>query len=66
MNARFRYVQLCRSLKTYGMTIFKVKVRVIFYVNNKEKVPGKKKLMDALLCFTRDSIIRMEYETRVG
>lgn len=27
INARFRYVQLCRSLKTYGMTIFKVKVR---------------------------------------
>jgi len=53
-NAKYRYVQVCRSLKTYGMTCFKTK----------EKVPGKKKLMDGLLCFTRDSIIRMEYETR--
>lgn len=26
INARYRYVQLCRSLKTYGMTVFKVKV----------------------------------------
>jgi len=26
VNARFRYVQLCRSLKTYGMTVFQVKV----------------------------------------
>jgi len=53
VNARFRYVQLCRSLKTYGMTVYLVK----------ERVPGKKKLMDGLLCFTRDSIIRMEAET---
>jgi len=36
------------------MTTFKVK----------ERVPGKKKLMDAILAFTRDSIIRMEYETK--
>jgi len=54
VNARFRYVQLCRSLKTYGMTCFRVK----------EKVPAKKKLMDALLCFTRDTILRMEYESK--
>jgi len=54
INARYRYVQLCRSLKTYGMTCFKVR----------EKVKDKKKLFDAVLCFTRDSIIRMEYETK--
>jgi talin len=54
MNARYRYVQQCRQLKTYGMSIFKTK----------EKIPGKKKLMDGLLCFTRDTIIRMEYETK--
>lgn len=53
INARYRYVQLCRSLKTYGMTVFRVK----------DKLPGKKKLSDALLCFTRNSIIRMEAET---
>jgi len=52
--ARQRYNQLAKSLRTYGMAVFKVK----------EKVKDKKKLMDALLCFTRDSIIRMELETR--
>jgi hypothetical protein len=26
LNAKFRYVQLCRSLKTYGVTFFLVKV----------------------------------------
>ena len=26
LNAKFRYVQLCRSLKTYGITFFVVKV----------------------------------------
>jgi len=55
-NARFRYVQLCRSLKTYGMTVFTVK----------ERVPGKKKLEKALLSFTRDTIMRMEFETKVS
>jgi talin len=54
VNARFRYVQLCRSLRTYGMTCFRVR----------EKVKDKKKLIDALLCFTRDSIVRMEYDSK--
>ncbi len=26
INARFRYIQLCRSLRTYGVTFFLVKV----------------------------------------
>jgi len=26
VNAKFRYVQLCRSLKTYGMSVFKIQV----------------------------------------
>jgi len=26
LNAKFRYVQLCRSLKTYGVTFFSVRV----------------------------------------
>ena len=29
LNAKFRYVQLCRSLKTYGVTFFEVKVKVL-------------------------------------
>jgi len=31
LNAKFRYVQLCRSLKTYGVTFFLVKVSVRIY-----------------------------------
>lgn len=27
VNAKYRYIQLCRSLKTYGMTIFRVQDR---------------------------------------
>ena len=26
LNAKFRYIQLCRSLRTYGVTFFLVKV----------------------------------------
>lgn len=26
INAKFRYIQLCRSLKTYGMSLFKIQV----------------------------------------
>lgn len=52
--AMFRYVQLYQALKTYGMTVFKIK----------EKVLNEKKVMDALLCVTRCSIIRMEFETK--
>jgi len=54
VNAKYRYIQLCRSLKTYGMTIFKVQDRGV----------GSKKLQDSILGFTRTNIIRMEYETR--
>ena len=28
LNAKYRYIQLCRSLKTYGMTFFLVKEKV--------------------------------------
>ncbi|KAI3637909.1 hypothetical protein MIR68_004558 [Amoeboaphelidium protococcarum] len=54
LNAKFRYVQLCRSLKTYGVTFFLVK----------EKVPGKSKIVPRLLGVTRDSIMRMDAETK--
>lgn len=32
INAKYRYVQLCRSLKTYGVTFFLVKVRWHVYL----------------------------------
>lgn len=53
---RYRYVQLCRSLKTYGITTFVVKTRD----------PLKKnKLKDLLLGVTRESVTFMDFETKV-
>jgi len=46
-DARFRYIQECRSLKTYGMSLFNVKC----------KVPNKKKFMDALLGISKKAIV---------
>jgi talin len=34
LQAKFRYVQLCRSLKTYGVTFFLVKVGEFFFILN--------------------------------
>ena len=53
VNAKFRYVQLCRSLKTYGITSFAVKIQL-----------KKKKFADAYLGITRDAIHRMDSNTR--
>jgi talin len=52
VNAKFRYVQLCRSLKTYGITSFDVKF--------KDK---KKKMVPMKIGVTRDSILKMDSET---
>ncbi|KYR00680.1 filopodin [Tieghemostelium lacteum] len=52
VNAKYRYVQLCRSLKTYGMTSFDVKIR------------DRKKLVDHILGVTREQLILMLTETK--
>jgi hypothetical protein len=49
INAKFRYVTVVRNLRTYGITMFKVQ----------EKVPGQRKLKDALLGITRSSVVRL-------
>ncbi|KAJ3096387.1 Talin-1 [Phlyctochytrium planicorne] len=54
LNAKFRYVQLSRSLKTYGITFFAVK----------EKHPKKNKLIDVLLGVTKQSVVRLDVETK--
>jgi talin len=54
LNAKFRYVQFCRSLKTYGITLFHVK----------SKIKGSRKLAEKLLGFTRDSIIFMDEDCK--
>lgn len=55
LNAKFRYLQLAFSLKTYGMTCFKVK----------EQVSGEKKLKDMLFCMSRNALIRIDPQTNV-
>lgn len=53
MNAKYRYVQLVRSLKTYGITFFECK----------EKVRGKRKPITVYIGVTRDKIMKVEPET---
>jgi talin len=47
-------VQLCRSLKTFGVTFFLVQ----------EKIPGKNKLIPRLLGITRESVMRVDETTK--
>ncbi|KAI8799801.1 hypothetical protein BJ742DRAFT_115886 [Cladochytrium replicatum] len=54
LNGKFRYVQLSRSLRTYGITFFKVK----------ERVPKKSKLITVLLGVTRSSLMRVDADTK--
>ena len=54
LNAKFRYIQLCRSLKTYGVTFFLVK----------EKMKGRNKLIPRLLGVTRESVMRVDETTK--
>lgn len=54
IQAKFRYVQIVRSLKTYGITFF----------DCTDQPKGKKKGERMLLGITRDKIVRMEFETR--
>ncbi|XP_073240951.1 talin-like [Porites lutea] len=54
LQAKYRYVQLCRGLKTYGVTFFLVK----------EKMKGKNKLVPRLLGVTKESILRVDEKTK--
>lgn len=54
LDAKLKYTQLCRSLKTYGVTFFLVK----------EKMKGKNKLVARLLGITKESIIRVDEKTK--
>lgn len=54
LDAKHKYTQLCRSLKTYGVTFFLVK----------EKMKGKNKLVARLLGIAKDSIIRVDEKTK--
>ncbi len=55
LNTKFRYVQLCRSLKTYGATFFLVK----------EKNVKRNRMVEVLIGITRDIIMRVDAENKV-
>lgn len=50
LNAKYRYIQLCRSIKTYGITFFSVK----------EEMRNKKGKFPILLGVSRDSVLRVD------
>jgi len=54
LDAKVKYVQLARSLSTYGVTFFLVK----------EKMQGKNKLVPRLLGVTKDSVLRLDEQTK--
>ena len=51
-EAKFAYIQLCRSLPIYGITIFHVKER------------SKKKLVPVLLGISKDAIMTLDVKTK--
>lgn len=56
LNAKFRYVQLTRSLKTYGVTFFPVE---------EEVTKGKKRSYEkVLLGITKSSVVKLDCETK--
>ncbi|BFZ14072.1 hypothetical protein BsWGS_17114 [Bradybaena similaris] len=54
VEAKVKYTQSCRSLKTYGITFFLVK----------EKMKGKNKLVPRLLGITKESVVRVDEKTK--
>lgn len=54
LDAKVKYTQHCRSLKTYGITFFLVK----------EKMKGKNKLVLRLLGINRESVVRVDEKTK--
>ncbi|XP_041355319.1 talin-2-like [Gigantopelta aegis] len=54
VDAKVKYTQMCRSLKTYGITFFLVK----------EKMKGKNKLVPRLLGITKESVVRVDEKTK--
>ena len=56
INAKYRYIQLCRSLKTYGITTFEA--------THEKEEKKKKKLVKVLFGVTRESIMFLDHETK--
>ncbi|XP_057316525.1 talin-2-like isoform X2 [Hydractinia symbiolongicarpus] len=54
LNAKYKYIQLCQNLPTYGVTFFLVK----------EKMKGKNKLVPRLLGVNKESVLRVDEKTK--
>uniref|UniRef100_A0A7M5V5A6 Talin n=1 Tax=Clytia hemisphaerica TaxID=252671 RepID=A0A7M5V5A6_9CNID len=54
LNAKYKYIQLCQDLPTYGVTFFLVK----------EKMKGKNKLVPRLLGVNKESVLRVDEKTK--
>ncbi len=54
LDAKSKYVHLCRSLITYGVTFFVVK----------EKMKGKNKLVPRLLGINKECVMRVDEKTK--
>lgn len=59
INAKYRYVQLARALKSYGITSFHVKEPV---KDKKGRTLKQKK--DVIIGVMRDSVVRMDSDTK--
>eukprot|EP00111_Clytia_hemisphaerica_P007373 TCONS_00021443-protein len=54
LDAKYKYIQLCQNLKTYGVTFFLVK----------EKVKGKNKLQPCLFGVCKESVMRVDERSK--
>ena len=54
LNAKLRYIQLCRSLRTYGVTFFLVK----------DKMKGRHRLVPCLLGISKKSVMKVDENTK--
>lgn len=77
IEAKVAYVKTARSLSTYGVTFFLVKVKkwdcfdwIVTFLNQwwisslQEKMKGKNKLAPRLLGVTKDSVLRLDERTK--
>lgn len=72
IDAKVAYVKTARSLSTYGVTFFLVKVPSLSHFpapvtqrfDLQEKMKGKNKLAPRLLGVTKDSVLRLDEHTK--
>ncbi|TPP44134.1 Talin-2 [Fasciola gigantica] len=62
-EAKLQYIQLCRSLPTYGITFFLIKY-VLHIHPLKEKLKGRNKLVPRLFGVSKESVMRVDEKTK--